>query len=229
MPLLAARLDGVQGGVRFFLENVREALAPGSFFVDQQLGHIYLWRREDWAPAATFAAVVPAAFEAIHINGSSGVSFRNLRFADTSWRTWGGNGEEDGPGSGPNDATIRVNQALDVQVEQCEFGPSLSGYASAAVPLRLLSKPQRSDCTGCGDWERVATRECLHEHDLRGGPRRRAVLRHGSQHPSGQRCGKEHHAQLGSGAEARRRCNDEASVGHLRRPQLHLRVAAVRH
>jgi hypothetical protein len=149
-PAVACPLDGAEPGVRFFLENVRAALSPGHFYVDHARAEIFVWREAHWPPACSFEAVAPRAYEAVTLNGTRAVAFRNLTFADTSWATWGGNGDEDGPGGGPEDATIRVNQSSDIEVESCSFGPSISGYAVVIGNASTLVNVSRNIISGVG-------------------------------------------------------------------------------
>jgi len=83
-PTLVFILIGAAPGVRFFLENVRETLGPGEFYVDHARSEIYVWREESWPEAANFEAVAPVSFDVVSLNGTSGVTFENLTFADVS-------------------------------------------------------------------------------------------------------------------------------------------------
>ena len=119
---------------RYFIENVRAALAPGEFYFNRTSKQLFVWPLANWTAGAHRAGdsfVVPTLDRLVSINGSSGVSFSNISFADTTYRASGGDGELDGPAGDPSDAAVRINHASAVDITGCHFGAGIGGYAVA--------------------------------------------------------------------------------------------------
>ena len=112
---------------RYYLENVRWALSPGSFYHDEAEGVLYYW------PANTTSGplkdvVAPTLDRLIELDHATSHNIRNLTFTDT---TYYADGYWDGPAQEPSDAAIRINYSHDVAITGCCFVAGLGGYGVA--------------------------------------------------------------------------------------------------
>jgi hypothetical protein len=90
---------------RFYLENVRWALKPGSFYHDEAAGLLYYWP-ESGAPVkgGPVGVVAPVMDRIIDLSHATDHLISNLSFTDT---TYYADGFWDGPAQEPSDAAVR--------------------------------------------------------------------------------------------------------------------------
>ena len=131
---------------RFYLENVRFALSPGEFFVDDAAGKLFYWPALPTAGSRTSiggggggdlagenpnlptGVVAPVMDRLVELDRSHHHLITNLTFTDT---TYYADGYWDGPAQQPSDAAIRINYADGVTVSNCQFLGGLGGYGVA--------------------------------------------------------------------------------------------------
>jgi hypothetical protein len=92
---------------RYYLENVRWALRPGTFYHDAASRRLYYWPADE-TPPLKGAAVAPILDRLIELSYSDGLVVSDLTFTDT---TYYADGFWDGPAQQPSDAAIRINHA----------------------------------------------------------------------------------------------------------------------
>lgn len=112
---------------RFFLENLRAALVPGSFYFDEAAALLYYWRSPSAPPLST-AVVAPVLDRLIEVDHAQDHVLTNISFTDT---TYFADGYWDGPAKEPSDAAVRINYSKNVTVSACNFLGSLGGYGVA--------------------------------------------------------------------------------------------------
>lgn len=104
-------------GQRFYLENVRWALAPGEFYHDARAGKLFYWPANGTLPAAG-SVVAPVLDTLIALDHAHGHVVSHLTLTDT---TYYADGYWDGPAKQPSDAAIRINYCTGVRVTACNF------------------------------------------------------------------------------------------------------------
>lgn len=111
---------------RFYLENVRWALSPGTFYLDAS-GRLFYWPADGRLPPQG-TVVAPVLDRLIELTGAQGHTVKNLTFTDT---TYFADGFWDGPAQQPSDAAVRINACSNVSVASCNFLAGLGGYGVA--------------------------------------------------------------------------------------------------
>ena len=71
---------------RYFLENVKSALAEGEFYVDHEAGHLFVWPKPEWVSGdSRLEAVAPTGVSVMELHGTEFVTISNLTFRDSSY------------------------------------------------------------------------------------------------------------------------------------------------
>ena len=110
---------------RYYLENVRWALRPGTFYQDEAAGMLYYWPLSSGPPVGV---VAPTLDRLLDLSYATGHSITNLTFTDT---TYYADGYWDGPAQEPSDAAIRINYSKHISITGCNFVAGLGGYGVA--------------------------------------------------------------------------------------------------
>ena len=139
-PVLKVPLQmGCFPGQRYFLENVKSALAEGEFYVDHEAGHLFVWPKPEWVSGGSkLEAVAPTGVSVMELHGTEFVTISNLTVRDSSYVSegcWCGVAGE------PNDAALVVNASHHVSIEACSFSAGIGGYAvggTASNGLRVV-------------------------------------------------------------------------------------------
>lgn len=112
---------------RFFFENLRAALVPGSFYFDEAAALLYYWPSPSAPPLST-AVVAPVLDRLVELDHAQDHVLTNMSFTDT---TYFADGFWDGPAKQPSDAAVRINYSKNVTISACNFLGSLGGYGVA--------------------------------------------------------------------------------------------------
>jgi hypothetical protein len=123
--------SGIAPLQRFFLENVKSALAEGEFYVDDSQGALFVWPRASWlAEAGGFVAVVPTGDRVLELQGTRFVTVSNITVRDSSYTS---DGCWCGPAGEPNDAALVIANSNHVTIEASSFLAGVAGYGVAAT------------------------------------------------------------------------------------------------
>ena len=126
----SARYGAFPKGNRYIVENVREALAPGQWYLDRASGVLTYWPKPGETPANS-RIVAPRLESLVEFNGDqtpvANITLRGLSFEYSNWNT-PPDGNHQGQAEIGLESAIRAHDARDILLENCDVS-HLGAYA----------------------------------------------------------------------------------------------------